>query len=158
MDAANEAYAPDPEDRRDWRLSPLRMPSEDLPEGLAPALVATAGFDPLRDEGEAYARKLSEAGFEVQLTRYPDQVHGFLNVVGVGSETRAINAEIATRVGNALRREPDAEDPDEPDTAVEPEPDPDAGTSQPGTQGPRDPRTGSGSADTEKTDDPADRG
>ena len=73
------------------------------PAGLAPAYVATAGFDPLRDEGEAYARKLADAGVEVELRRFPDQIHGFLNVVGAGRTARAAAAEVATRLAAGLR-------------------------------------------------------
>jgi acetyl esterase len=73
-----------------------------LPQGLAPALVVTAGFDPLRDEGEAYARTLAEAGVPVELKRYPGFVHGFFNVVGVGRSTRAAVAEIAAKLKAAL--------------------------------------------------------
>ena len=100
MALANEAYAPRREQQQDWRMSPLTL--DDLPP-LAPALVVTAGFDPLRDEGEAWARRLAATGTSVELVRYPDQIHGFFNVVGVGRESRAINAEIATKTGAALR-------------------------------------------------------
>ena len=81
------------------RLSPLHAA---LPSGLAPALVYTAGFDPLRDEGEAYAERLRDAGADVQLTRFADQIHGFFNVVGVGRSSRAANARIAWEVHAAL--------------------------------------------------------
>ena len=64
----------------DPRLAPLRAP--DL-SGLAPALVATAGFDLLRDEGDAYARRLSEAGGVVVWRRFPSLAHGFVNMTGV---------------------------------------------------------------------------
>ena len=64
----------------------------------------TAGFDPLRDEGEAYARKLADAGVEVELRRFPDQIHGFLNVVGAGRTARAATAEVAARLGAGLGR------------------------------------------------------
>ncbi len=74
----------------------------ELPDGLAPAYVATAGFDPLRDEGEAYARKLVAAGVEVELKRFPDQIHSFFNVLVPGSSARAANAEIAAKLGAAL--------------------------------------------------------
>ncbi len=72
------------------------------PTGLAPALVVTAGFDPLRDEGEAYARTLAEHGVPVQLKRYPGLIHGFFNVVGVGRSNRAAVAEVAARLKGAL--------------------------------------------------------
>ncbi len=87
-------------DARDPRASPLLA---DLPAGLAPAYVVTAGFDPLRDEGEAYARKLADAGVEIELRRFPGQLHGFLHVVGVGRSGRAAMREVADRVADALR-------------------------------------------------------
>jgi len=74
----------------------------DLPAGLAPAFVATAGFDPLRDEGEAYGRKLAEAGVAVEVKRYPSMIHGFFNIVGVGREARANAADIAAKLEQAL--------------------------------------------------------
>jgi len=64
--------------------------------------VVTAGFDPLRDEGEAYARLLADKGVEVELKRYPSMVHGFFNMVGVGREAPAYNAEIADRLRAAV--------------------------------------------------------
>ena len=100
MDRSLDQYVPDPGQRADPRVSPLLAR---LPDGLAPAYVATAGFDPLRDEGEAYARKLADAGVEVELRRFADQIHGFLNVVGVGRTARAASAEIAARLAAGLR-------------------------------------------------------
>ncbi len=99
MDLATGTYLPADLPRDDPRASPLYA---DLPAGLAPAYVVTAGFDPLRDEGEAYARKLADAGVAVELKRFPDQIHGFFNVVGVGRTARAANAEIAARLKAAL--------------------------------------------------------
>jgi len=58
----------------DWRVSPLRAPTL---AGVAPAMVVTAGFDPLRDEGEAYAARLRQAGVRVDAICYGGMVHGF---------------------------------------------------------------------------------
>ncbi|MDF3073174.1 MAG: alpha/beta hydrolase [Alphaproteobacteria bacterium] len=77
-------------DRRDPRASPLLASSlKDLP----PAYVITAGFDPLRDEGFAYARKLAEAGNTVEYVEYGGMVHGFLGMGGViATANRAVAA------------------------------------------------------------------
>jgi acetyl esterase len=72
-----ERYLRGPADVDDWRASPLR--AGDL-AGVAPALVLTAGNDVLCDEGEAYARRLEQAGVPVQLRHFPDQIHGFLTM------------------------------------------------------------------------------
>jgi acetyl esterase len=67
-------YVPDAGQRRDAYAAPLR--AVDL-SGLPPATVQTAEFDPLRDEGEAYAKRLQGAGIATTLTRYDGQIHGF---------------------------------------------------------------------------------
>lgn len=84
-------------DRSDPRASPLL--ADDLSE-LPPALVVTAAFDPLRDEGEAYADALRAAGNEVLLRRFPGLVHGFISQTGVSRVSRDALIEIAgaTRV------------------------------------------------------------
>src|SRR6266850_3220749 len=68
-------YLAKEEDALDWRVSPIRATSL---AGLPPALVITAGFDPLRDEGEAYARRLREAGVSVDAVCFGGMIHGFV--------------------------------------------------------------------------------
>ena len=99
MEMANEAYLSDGQDQHDPRISPLHA---ELPAGMAPAYVVTAGFDPLRDEGEAYARKLEAAGAAVELRRFPGLIHGFFNIVGVGRSAPSANAEIAAALRAGL--------------------------------------------------------
>ncbi|GAA3654131.1 alpha/beta hydrolase [Nocardioides ginsengisoli] len=99
MQEFTESYLLTPEDRADDRMNLLDVK---LPDGLAPAYVVTAGFDPLRDEGEEYARLLVDAGVEVELRRFVDQIHGFLNIVGVGRSSRAAVLEIAGRLREGL--------------------------------------------------------
>ncbi len=67
-------YIPDPASWADWRASPLLAADHSR---LAPALVITAGYDPLRDEGRQYADALSAAGTPVQYVCFERQVHGF---------------------------------------------------------------------------------
>src|SRR4051812_12609826 len=100
MDLAIRSYLGPADDLADPLVS-VQF-TEKIPEGLAPALVVTAGFDPLRDEGEAYARTLAEAGVPVELRRYDGFIHGFFNVVGAGRATRAAVAEIAAKLKGAL--------------------------------------------------------
>ena len=68
-------YLAKEEDAADWRVSPLRAPSL---TSVAPALVITAGYDPLRDEGEAYARRMREAGVMVDAVCFGGMIHGFV--------------------------------------------------------------------------------
>jgi len=72
-----DRYAPDEQTRNSPYVSPLRASSEEL-RGVAPALVITAENDPLRDEGEAYARKLKESGVAVTAVRYNGMIHDFV--------------------------------------------------------------------------------
>lgn len=91
-------YLSDLSDALDPRCSPLL--AEEL-GGIAPAFIATAGFDPLRDEGEDYAQRLSRSRVPVALRRHPGLVHGFVNAVGIGHVGREalLEAAGALRVG-----------------------------------------------------------
>jgi acetyl esterase/lipase len=90
-------YMKRPGDAADWRASPIL--AADL-AGLAPALVVTAGFDPLRDEGRDYADRLAAAGIETDYRCFDGMIHGFLGM------NRAVEtAETALAAcGAALRR------------------------------------------------------
>jgi acetyl esterase len=90
-----EQYTPDPKDRLDPRVSPLL--AEDLCN-LPPALVVTAEFDVLRDEGEAYARRLQDAGVNVKLMRCTGMVHGFLSMIGLFKRATMYFEQVAEEI------------------------------------------------------------
>ena len=81
---------------------PLASPLHGDCRGLPPALVMTAGFDPLRDEGEAYAGRLREAGVPVEYRLYPSLFHGFLGAGGGIDAARAPLEDAALALGRAL--------------------------------------------------------
>jgi acetyl esterase len=89
-----EAYLRDV-DRSDPRVSPLL--AKDL-SGLPPTIVLSAGFDPLRDEGEAYARALEAAGNRVVLRRFPQLIHGFINLGALSPHAARSFSEVAQLV------------------------------------------------------------
>jgi acetyl esterase len=85
-------------DRRDPRAAILDV--KDL-EGVAPAIVVTAGYDPLRDEGLAYAEKLRSAGVAVEAKHYPAMVHAFYMLTGVTPAAQAAIDELGAALSRA---------------------------------------------------------
>ena len=86
-----DLYAPDATARNNPYVSPLRASLQEL-QGLPPALVVTSENDPLRDEGEAYARKLKEAGVPVIATRYNGMIHDFVLLNGIQTDSEPMAA------------------------------------------------------------------
>lgn len=99
-----DMYIPDPAKRTDIHASPLRASVEQL-KGLPPALIQVAENDILRDEGEAYGRKLDEAGVEVTTVRYDGMIHDFGLLNGLASEpaTRSLFRHAAAELKHRLQ-------------------------------------------------------
>ena len=98
-----DQYARDASDIVHPHAAPLR--AEDL-SGLPPALVITAEFDPLLDEGEAYGDRLREAGIPVTVSRYDGMIHGFFGMYWAIDKGRAAVDEAATALGSAFALQP----------------------------------------------------
>jgi acetyl esterase len=96
-------YVNDPQEMAHPHASPLR--ATDL-HGLAPALVITAEFDPLRDEGEAYAERLKEAGVPVRVARYDGMIHGFFGMFPVIDKGKQAVRESADALMAAFALQP----------------------------------------------------
>jgi acetyl esterase len=92
-------YVPADHDVEDPLLSPLY--AKDL-SGLPPATVITAEYDPLRDEGEAFAKRLSEAGVETKLIRYDGVIHGFFSMNGAIDQADEAHAFAAGELRKAF--------------------------------------------------------
>jgi len=95
------AYLPNEKDWLDWRASPLLAKSH---AKLPPALVITAGYDPLVDEGRAYAEKLKAAGVSVAYREFADMVHGFILFGGVIDTANVAVAEICAALRGAFEK------------------------------------------------------
>ena len=97
-------YTQDTAQRRETYASPLQAPTDSL-QGLPPALVQTAHSDVLRDEGEAYARKLNQAGVDVIAVRYNGLIHdwGLLNPIATVPEVRTAITQVATELKKRLK-------------------------------------------------------
>jgi acetyl esterase len=98
------SYLASPADGHHPYASPLQ--ASDL-RGLPPALVITAEFDPLRDEGEAYAARLCEAGVSAMVSRWDGMIHAFFNMGAVLEETRLVRAQAARALRAAFTGDPD---------------------------------------------------
>jgi acetyl esterase len=96
MEWFRDCYLTSEQDKLNPQLSPYLY--EDFSD-LPPALVITAEYDPLRDEGEDYAKKLAEAGVDVESVRYDGTIHGFISMAVVIDKGK----EALVKSGNALR-------------------------------------------------------
>jgi acetyl esterase len=94
-------YSRTPADRKDPRIAPALAKSF---KGLPPALIITAEFDPLRDEGEAYGEKLRAAGVPVTVTRYDGMIHGFYSMYEVLSKGKQAIEESAAALRKAFAK------------------------------------------------------
>jgi acetyl esterase len=103
INAIMSMIARDDTDLTDPWLSPAFKPTLD---GLPPALILTAGFDPIRDDGLAYTERLRDAGVPVELLHYAGQFHGFLNFDGVLRTARDALDRIGAALGRALADTP----------------------------------------------------
>jgi acetyl esterase len=101
IDYFRRCYLPNEKDYADWRASPLLANDHSR---LPPALVITAGYDPLVDEGKAYAERLRAAGVEVAYREYPDMVHGFLLMGGVLDTANAAVAQCCAALREAFQK------------------------------------------------------
>jgi acetyl esterase len=86
---SNEPYA-----------SPLRAPNL---SNLPPALIITAEYDPLRDEGQAYGKRLQDAGVTVMLSHYPGMIHAFIRMTARLDKAKQALDEIAGTLNDAFR-------------------------------------------------------
>ncbi len=98
-----DQYVRDPSDRFDWRFAPLDG-TRDAPDfgGLAPAWIATAEYDPLSDEGAAYAQKLRAAGNEVTLECYAGMIHEFFKMGGFVPDVAKAHADAVRALREAF--------------------------------------------------------
>ncbi|WP_133648847.1 alpha/beta hydrolase [Paraburkholderia flava] len=100
-----DQYVRDTHDREDWRFAPLDG-TRGAPDfhGVAPAWIATAEFDPLVDEGAAYAEKLRAAGNAVVHVRYDGMIHEFFKMGGYVPEVAGAHADAAGALRDAFAR------------------------------------------------------
>ena len=85
----------------DIRVSPLFAPEADF-KGLPPAHVVLCGWDPLKDEGLAYADKMASFGVRVSVREHPGMVHGFMNMTALSDAVRVAIRDAGVEAGRAL--------------------------------------------------------
>ncbi len=95
-------YFADDAQRDDWRFAPLDGAGRPPLAGVAPACIVVAGYDPLYDEGVAYARALEQAQVAVSLLDYPGMIHGFFNFGGAVAVARTAHEEVAATLAAAF--------------------------------------------------------
>lgn len=98
MDWFFDSYVPKGQDLKDWKLAPYHGDCA----GLPPALVVTAGYDPLKDEGKAYADKMKAAGVPVEYVDYPAMIHGFYNLGAVLPQAKGAIQMTAQRIAKSF--------------------------------------------------------
>ena len=101
FDYFRDAYLQNEIDRMDPKVSPLFAPENDF-KGLPPAHMVLCGWDPLKDEGLAYADKLAQWGVPATVREYPGMVHGFMNLTAVSKQARDAIHDAGEVVGHAL--------------------------------------------------------
>lgn len=101
FDYFRDSYIAKDTDRMDKRVSPLFAADDDF-AGLPPAHMVLCGWDPLKDEGRAYASKLAVHGVPVTIREHPGMVHGFMNMTAVSNPARQAIQDAGIVVGKAL--------------------------------------------------------
>ncbi len=93
-------FVEDESQAKDLYVSPLR--AENLSD-LPPALIVTAEYDPLRDEGESYGKRLQQAGMKVTISRYPGMIHAFIRMTARLDKAKEALDEVAGRLRRVLK-------------------------------------------------------
>ena len=97
----HQSYIRTDKDREDFRYAPLIADSLNM---LPPALGIVAGYDPLRDEGVAYAKRLKDSGVDVSLSEYSGMFHPFVSFAGVLDEGKRAITECATALKDIMNK------------------------------------------------------
>ncbi|MEQ3746033.1 MAG: alpha/beta hydrolase [Henriciella sp.] len=101
FDYFRDSYIDTEAERMDPRVSPLFAPDDDF-KGLPPVHFVLCGWDPLKDEGKAFASKLAAHGVPITIREHPGMVHGFMNMTAVSNPARAAIHDAGLVVGKAL--------------------------------------------------------